>query len=88
MKISAVVITYNAAKTIEQCLQSLKVVADEIIVIDSFSDDETSKICKQHQVKFFKRKFTGYGDQKNFGIAQSKHLYICLLYTSPSPRDS
>jgi len=79
MKISAVVISYNAAYTIGQCLQSLKSVADEIIVIDSFSNDTTLQVCKQHQVVFSQRKFTGYGDQKNFGIAQTKHPYILSL---------
>jgi len=79
MKISAVIISYNAAKTIGQCLESLHSVADEIIVIDSFSDDPTPQICAENQTVFIQRKFTGYGDQKNFGIAQSRYSYILSL---------
>jgi len=79
MKISAVIISYNAAKTIGQCLQSLQPVADEIIVIDSFSNDETAQICNNYSAVFIQRKFTGYGDQKNFGIGQAKHSYILSL---------
>lgn len=62
-----------------QCLQSLLPVVDEIIVIDSFSTDKTQQICKQHSVKFLQRKFSGYGNQKNFGIAQARHTYILSL---------
>ncbi len=79
MKISAVIISYNAAGTLAQCLQSLQTVADEIIVIDSFSTDETPQICEQYQVVFLQRTFMGYGDQKNFGVAQSKYAYILSL---------
>jgi len=52
---------------------------DEIVVIDSFSNDTTPQICKKHQVVFLQRKFIGYGDQKNFGITCAKHPYILSL---------
>ena len=42
-KISVVIITYNEEKNIARCIDSLKDVADEIVVLDSFSKDNTKK---------------------------------------------
>ena len=75
-KISAVIITYNEEGFIEKCLASLKDVADEIIVVDSFSTDATENICKKYDVRFIKHAFEGYRDQKNYALqfAQYKHI--------------
>lgn len=83
-KVSAIIITYNEATAIERCIDSLLPVANEIIVVDSFSTDNTKYIClslaKQHNnLRFFQRDFTGYSNQKNWGIAQAKHPYILSL---------
>ena len=55
--ISVVIITYNEANNIERCLQAIHSLADEIIVVDSFSTDTTSEICAKYAVRFFERKF-------------------------------
>ena len=54
IKISATVITFNEERKIERCLQSLVGVADEIIVVDSFSTDKTEAICAKYPVVFIK----------------------------------
>ena len=64
-KLSVVIITFNEARNIERAILSVKNIADEIIVVDSFSTDETASICKKHKVSFHQRKWTGYSDQKN-----------------------
>ena len=46
-EISAVIITYNEEMFIEKCLASLEGIADEIIVVDSFSTDGTEEICRK-----------------------------------------
>ena len=51
-KLSAVIITFNEEKNIERCLKSLANVVDEIIVVDSFSNDNTKSICKKYNVVF------------------------------------
>jgi glycosyltransferase involved in cell wall biosynthesis len=56
-QLSAVIITYNEARNIGRCLQSLAGVADEIVVLDSFSTDETEAICRQFGVRFFQHAF-------------------------------
>jgi glycosyltransferase involved in cell wall biosynthesis len=78
-QISAVIITYNEEHRIENCLVSLKKVADEIVVVDSFSTDGTEEICKKHNVKFLKHEFEGYVEQKNFALTQATYPHILSL---------
>ena len=78
-KISGVLITFNEEQHLEKCLQSLVGVVDEIVVIDSFSSDETENICKKYGVLFFQQKFLGYIEQKNFAMNKCSHDYILSL---------
>jgi len=78
-KLSAVIITYNEEEHIEKCLASLIGVTDEIIVVDSFSTDNTETICRKYNVNFIQHKFEGYIEQKNYAIDQAKHDYILSL---------
>jgi len=78
-KISAVIITFNEEKNIERCLRSLLSVADEIIVIDSFSSDKTEEICRKFPVLFIKNPFEGHIQQKNFAMEQSTYKYVLSL---------
>ena len=68
IKLSATVITFNEEHNIARCLEALKNVADEIVVIDSFSTDNTEAICEEYGVKFMKNKFEGHIEQKNFAL--------------------
>lgn len=79
IKLSAVIITYNEEEHLEKCLSSLIDVADEIIVVDSFSTDRTPEICKQFKVKFIQQEFLGYIEQKNFAVTQASHDHILSL---------
>lgn len=78
-KISAVIITYNEEKNIEACLKSLSVVADEIIVVDSFSTDKTQEICLKYNVVFTKHEFDGHIQQKNRAVELAKHNFVLSL---------
>jgi|WetSurMetagenome_2_1015567.scaffolds.fasta_scaffold32266_2 glycosyltransferase involved in cell wall biosynthesis len=78
-KISAVIITYNEESFIDKCLASIDGIADEIIVVDSFSTDSTEEVCKKYNVKFVKHEFGGYRDQKNFAIGLAAYNNILSL---------
>ena len=78
-KISAVIITLNEEKYIGQCINSLKGVADEIIVVDSFSTDRTKEICLSLGVRFIEHPFNGYRDQKNYALSLAKYDYVLSL---------
>ncbi len=79
IKLSGVIITFNEERNIEKCLQSLVNVVDEIVVVDSFSTDNTKAICAKYNVKFIEQKFLGYIEQKNFALAQASNDYIVSL---------
>jgi len=79
IKLSAVIITYNEEEHLEKCFSSLKNVADEIVVVDSYSTDSTPEICRQHNVKFIQQKFLGYIEQKNFALSEASYDYILSL---------
>ncbi|MGX8712743.1 MAG: glycosyltransferase [bacterium] len=66
MKLSAVIITHNEERNIGRCLESLKGVADEIIVVDSGSTDRTPQICAEAEVTFVSHPWEGYSEQKNY----------------------
>lgn len=74
--LSAVIITFNEEKNIERCLKSLQNVADEIIVVDSFSTDQTEAICQSFQVQFHKMNWEGYAKTKNKAQALANSEYI------------
>lgn len=79
MRISAVIITKNEEKRIFECLQSLAGVADEIVVLDSFSSDHTVSIAEKSGAKVFQEAFEGYGASKNKANALCTGDYILSL---------
>ncbi len=87
VKISAVIITYNEEKNIARCIDSLLPVADEIVVIDSFSKDRTKEICLTRGVRIVEHAFRNHIDQKNYAVAQAMNTCILSLdadeYLSP-----
>jgi glycosyltransferase involved in cell wall biosynthesis len=78
-KLSATIITFNEEKKIGRCLQSLKGVVDEIVVVDSLSTDKTREICLSHQVIFIENPFPGYIEQKNFALSKATHSHVLSL---------
>lgn len=79
VKISAVIITYNEEKNIERCLKSLQGIADEIIVVDSYSTDKTAEICKRFEVNFVLHPFEGYVRQKNYVLDLASYDHILSI---------
>jgi len=77
--ISAIVITKNEEKHIGVALKSLKLIADEIIVVDSGSTDQTKNIAQEYTDKFFYHEWDGYGNQKNFALQQTKGDWILQI---------
>lgn len=79
-KLTAAIITYNEEKNIKRCLDSIVKVADEILVIDSFSTDNTEQICEEYEnLKFIKNPFEGHIQQKNFALKNASHRYVLSL---------
>jgi glycosyltransferase involved in cell wall biosynthesis len=77
--ITIVIITLNEERNIARCLHSVKDIADEIIIVDSFSTDSTIAIATQFNAKVITRAFTSYADQKNFATQQAANNWILSL---------
>ena len=77
--LSVSIITFNEEKNIARCLDSVKDIANEIVVVDSNSTDNTESICKHYGVKFFSQKFLGYIEQKNYALSLCKNQFVLCL---------
>ena len=78
-QLSVVIITYNEEENILRCIHSVKDLADEILIVDSFSTDHTVEICNSSACKVFLHPFEGYGQQKQFGVDQASNNWILSL---------
>jgi len=87
ISISVAIITFNEEKNISRCIDSVKDIADEIVVIDSYSTDKTKLICLSKGARFIEHRFEGFTAQKNFAVKQANHDFILALdadeYLSP-----
>ncbi len=78
-RVSVVIITKNEAANIRGCLESVKW-ADEIVVLDSGSSDETVDICRQYRVQMYSTEdWPGFGVQKNRALARATGEWILSL---------
>ena len=78
-KLSVVIITYNEERNIGRCLESVKDIADEIVVVDSLSTDATRSICERYGVRFVEHAFEGHIKQKNFAVGQASYPHQLSL---------
>ncbi len=78
-KISATILTYNEERRIEACLESLRGIADEIIIVDSFSTDTTLDICRRYGCRISQRKLTGFGAQRQYATSLTTHPYVLAI---------
>ena len=76
--LSVAIITYNEADNIRQCLESVRWV-DEIVVVDSGSDDDTADICKEYGVRFFTEPWQGFARQKNSAVSKTTEQWVLSL---------
>uniref|UniRef100_UPI0040484CCD glycosyltransferase family 2 protein n=1 Tax=Roseivirga sp. TaxID=1964215 RepID=UPI0040484CCD len=79
IKLSGVLITFNEEENIERCINSLKNVCDEILVVDSYSTDRTKEICLKLGVRFIQNAWKGFLDQKNFAQDKAEFDYVLQL---------
>ncbi len=77
--LSVVIITFNEERNIGRCLESVRGVADEIVVVDSFSTDRTEEICRNYGARFIRHPFEGHIGQKNFALSQATHACVLSL---------
>jgi glycosyltransferase involved in cell wall biosynthesis len=77
--LTVVIITKNEERNIGRALDSVSMIADEIIVVDSYSTDNTKAICEQKGAHFIQTEWKGYSATKNFANGLAKSTYIFSL---------
>jgi glycosyltransferase involved in cell wall biosynthesis len=77
--LSVVIITFNEEQNIRRCIESVSNIADEIIVLDSYSTDNTVEIARCLGAVVHQEKFRGYIGQKNLAMQLATHDYILSL---------
>ncbi|MCB0804223.1 MAG: glycosyltransferase family 2 protein [Bacteroidales bacterium] len=78
-KLSVVIITLNEEKNIGRCLDSISDVADEIVVVDSYSSDKTEEIVKNKGARFVQHAFEDYVKQHEFADQLATYDHILSL---------
>ena len=78
MTLSVCIICFNEERNIKRCLESVAW-ADEIVVVDSMSQDKTVEIAREHTDRVYERIWTGYVDQKNFALSKAGGDWVLSL---------
>src|SRR5574343_171837 len=76
--LSVAIITLNAASQLEDCLKSVHF-ADEIVVVDSGSTDDTKALAIRHGARVIEQPWLGFGPQKQFAVEAAKHDWVLCL---------
>jgi glycosyltransferase involved in cell wall biosynthesis len=76
--ISVYVLTTDNRRTIERCMKSLSW-AEELVVVDSYSQDGTFEICKKYTDKVFRKKWTGHRDQYQYAADLTTRDWIMFV---------
>lgn len=77
-ELSVIIITRNEEERIARCLKSVEW-ADEIIVVDAYSEDRTQEIARQCGARVILNHFISFSHQKNFALSQAAHDWILSL---------
>ncbi len=78
LPLSAVLITYNTGEQLAPCLRSLAF-ADEIVVVDSGSDDATREVARQHGARVVEEPWRGFGPQKHFAVSLARNDWVLCV---------
>ncbi|MEJ2794783.1 glycosyltransferase family 2 protein [Iodobacter sp. LRB] len=79
LKISGLIITFNEAHNIVECLRSMKQVCDDIVVVDSCSSDNTVELARQEGATVISQPFLGDGPQRSAGLPHCRHDWVLNL---------
>ncbi len=77
-KVSVFIIAFNSEKKIAACLRSVKW-ADEVVVVDSGSLDQTASLVKENGAALYQRKFTNFSEQKNYAMSLCKGDWVLSI---------
>ena len=79
MKLSVGILTFNSERRIREVLDSVKEIADEIVVLDSGSQDRTVEIAESSGARVFFRKFDNFANQKNHLLSLCRGEWVLFI---------
>ena len=79
MSISILILTFNEEKNLPACLKAIAW-CDDIVVVDSFSDDRTVEIAENLGVHVYQRQFDNFASQRNFALANCKFKHEWVFH--------
>lgn len=79
IKVSGVIIAFNEEHNIKECIESLLPVVEEVLVVDSFSSDNTVSLSESLGARVIQHPFEGHIQQKNYAMEQAKYDYVLSL---------
>ena len=68
LSLTAIILTLNEENNIEECINSIKLIASRIVVVDSYSTDGTESICKRLGVDFYQHEFVNHAKQFDYAL--------------------
>lgn len=77
--LSVCIITLNEERNLARALQSVRGIADEVVIVDSGSRDRTREIAAQWGAQFRQNPWSNYADQKNLAAQTASHDWILSL---------
>ncbi len=78
--ITAVLVNFNEAEKLRQCFKNLADFADEIVVVDLGSTDQSMSVCKEYGVKVFEHEFVTFVEKvRNFAVSKAAGEWILVL---------
>lgn len=83
--VSVVIITKNEAASIEDCIKTASLITDDVVVIDNDSTDDTPLIASRYGCRVFQKSWSGYGANKNKGIAEARYNWILSIDADEVP---
>ncbi len=78
--LSIIILTYNEADVLAPTMQAAAIVGDEVLVVDSYSQDDTVSIAKKYgATRIETRTFKNWADQRNWAMEHSQHQWVLFI---------
>ena len=78
-KLSVLIPVFNEEQNLRDCLESIRELAGEIFIVDSFSTDRTLEIAQSYGARVLQHEYVNSAAQKNWAIPQCKHDWVFII---------
>ncbi len=85
IQVSAFILTYNSEKYLDRIISQLRKICDEIVIVDSGSEDSTKIIAEKHHCRFLFRTFDNFKNQRTFALEQCSYYLVLMLDSDEIP---